>query len=69
MKISARNRLKGKIVEVRKGATTAHVRIDIGNGVIVTSSITNESVDELGLAVGGDAYAVVKASDVMVAVD
>ncbi len=69
MKISARNRLKGVIVEVTKGVTTAHVRIDIGNGAIVTSSITNEAVDELGLAVGGTAYAVVKASDVMVAVD
>lgn len=69
MKISARNRLKGKITEVTKGATTAHVRIDIGNGVVVTSSITNEAVDELELKVGGEAYAVVKASDVMVAVD
>jgi molybdopterin-binding protein len=68
MKISARNRLKGEIVEVTKGATTAHVRIDIG-GSVVTASITNEAVDELGLKVGGDAYAVVKASDVMVAVD
>ena len=69
MKISARNRLKGKVVEITKGATTAHVRIDIGNGSIVTSSITNEAVDELGLAVGPSAYAVIKASDVMVAVD
>ncbi|NLS02010.1 TOBE domain-containing protein [Rhizobium sp. P32RR-XVIII] len=69
MKISARNRLKGRIVEVKKGATTAHVRIDIGGGSIVTASITNESVDELGLAVGREAYAVVKASDVMIAVD
>lgn len=69
MKISARNRLKGKVVEVTKGATTAHVRIDIGNGIVVTSSITNDAVDELGLQVGGEAYAVVKASDVMVAVD
>lgn len=69
MKISARNRLKGEVVSVTKGATTAHVRIDIGNGVVVTSSITNEAVDELGLAVGVAAYAVVKASDVMVAVD
>lgn len=68
MRISARNRLKGTIIEVTKGATTAHVRIDVG-GSIVTASITNEAVDELGLAVGGDAYAVVKASDVMVAVD
>ncbi|MBD9444587.1 MULTISPECIES: TOBE domain-containing protein [unclassified Rhizobium] len=69
MQISARNRLKGKIVEVKKGATTAHVRIDIGGGSIVTASITNEAVDELGLAAGGDAYAVIKASDVMIAVD
>ncbi len=69
MKISARNRLKGKVVEVTKGATTAHVRIDIGQSVVVTASITNEAVDELGLAVGVDAYAVVKASDVMVAID
>ncbi|MFK3779169.1 molybdopterin-binding protein [Agrobacterium sp. NPDC089420] len=69
MKISARNRLKGKITDIVKGATTAHVRIDIGNGIVVTSSITNEAVDELGLEVGASAYAVVKASDVMVAVD
>jgi molybdopterin-binding protein len=69
MKICARNRLKGKVVDVTLGATTAHVRIDIGGGSIVTASITNEAVKELGLAVGSDAYAVVKASDVMVAVD
>jgi len=69
MRISARNRLKGTIVEITKGATTAHVRIDIGGGSVVTASITNEAVAELGLAVGGEAYAVVKASDVMVAVD
>jgi molybdopterin-binding protein len=69
MKISARNRIKGKIVEVRKGATTAHVKIDVGGGQIVTSSITNESVDELGLAAGKAVYAVIKASDVMIGVD
>jgi molybdopterin-binding protein len=68
MKLSARNHLKGKIVEVKKGQTTAHVRIDIG-GAIVTASITNEAVDELKLASGQTAYAVIKASDVMVAVD
>ncbi|MCA0421503.1 MAG: molybdopterin-binding protein [Proteobacteria bacterium] len=68
MKISARNQLKGRIVEITKGATTAHVRIDIG-GAIVTSSITNAAVDDLGLTVGKDAYAVVKASDVMIAID
>jgi molybdopterin-binding protein len=67
VKLSARNQINGKIVEVRRGATTAHVRIDIGNGVIVTSSITNEAVDELGLKAGDNAIAVIKASDVMVA--
>jgi len=69
MRISARNQLKGTITAIEKGATTAHVRIDVGNGSIVTSSITNEAVDELGLEVGAPAYAVIKASDVMVAVD
>ncbi len=68
MKISARNRLKGKIIAINKGATTSHVRIDIGGG-IVTSSITNEAVDELKLSVGQSAYAVIKASDVMVGID
>jgi len=67
MKLSARNQLKGRVVEIRRGATTAHVRIDIGNGVIVTASITNEAVDDLGLSVGDDAIAVIKASDIMVA--
>jgi molybdopterin-binding protein len=68
MKISARNVLKGKIAEVTKGATTAHVKIDVG-GIIVTSSITNAAVDDLKLAIGKDAYAVVKASDVMIGID
>jgi molybdopterin-binding protein len=67
MKLSARNQLHGKVIGVQRGATTGHVRIDIGNGVIITSSITNEAIDELGLAVGDDAVAVIKASDVMVA--
>lgn len=67
MKLSARNQVPGKVVAVQKGQTTAHVRIDIGNGIIITSSITNEAVDDLALAVGDDAIAVIKASDVMVA--
>lgn len=66
MKLSARNQLKGKIVEVTKGATTSHVRVDIGHGVIITSSITNEAVADLGLKKGDDAWAVIKASDVMI---
>jgi len=68
MRVSARNQLKGRIVEVAKGQTTARVRIDIGGGVIVTSSVTNEAVDDLGLEAGMEAYAILKASDVMVAV-
>jgi len=66
MKLSARNQLKGKIVDVTKGATTSHVRIDIGGGVIVLSSITNEAVADLGLKTGDEAWAVIKASDVMI---
>jgi len=68
MKLSARNLLKGTIVDVKKGQTTAHIRIDIG-GPVVTASITNEAVDELKLQKGQQAYAVIKASDVMVAID
>jgi molybdopterin-binding protein len=66
MKLSARNQLKGKIVDVVKGATTSHVRIDIGGGVIVMSSITNEAVADLALKTGDEAWAVIKASDVMI---
>lgn len=68
MKISARNQIKGVITSVTKGQTTAHVQIDV-NGVVVSASITNESVDVLGLKVGQAAYAVIKASDVMIGVD
>jgi molybdopterin-binding protein len=67
-KLSARNQLKGKIVEVKKGATTSHVRIDIGNGIVITSAITNEAVADLNLKTGDEAWAVVKASDVMIGV-
>ena len=66
-KLSARNQLAGKVVEVRKGQTTSHVRIDIGSGVVVTASITNEAVGDLSSAEGDKVIAVIKASDVMVA--
>jgi molybdopterin-binding protein len=69
MKISARNKLQGKIIEVKKGATTAHVRLEIAPGQIITASITNEAVEELGLKPGAKASAVIKASDVMIATD
>jgi molybdopterin-binding protein len=66
MKLSARNQLKGKILEVKKGQTTAHVRIELAGGAVVTASITNEAVDDLALKVGDEATAIIKASDVMV---
>jgi molybdopterin-binding protein len=69
MRLGARNQIKGTVADVKKGATTAHVRVDIGGGVIVTSSITDDAVDELGIKAGGKVIAVVKASDVMIAID
>lgn len=66
MKLSARNQIKGKVVAVEKGHTTGHVRIDVGHGIVITSSITNEAIDDLALAVGDTATAVIKASDVLV---
>lgn len=69
MKISARNVLEGKVVKVTKGATTAHVVLEVAGGAKVTASITNEAVDDLGLKVGDAAKAIVKASDVLVAID
>ncbi len=68
MKISARNVLKGKITDIKKGATTAHVLLDV-DGTTITASITNESVDNLKLVVGQSAYAVIKATDIMVGID
>ena len=69
MKLSARNVLKGRIVQVTKGQTTAHVKLEIAPGIVMTASITNEAVDELKLKSGDAAYAVIKASDVMIARD
>jgi molybdopterin-binding protein len=67
-KLSARNQLKGRVIEVRKGTTTSHVRIDIGNGIVITSAITNDAVADLALKAGDEAWAVIKASDVMIGV-
>jgi molybdopterin-binding protein len=66
-KISARNQLAGRVVGIRKGQTTAHVKVDLGNGlIVVTASITNEAVDDLDLAEGDKVVAIIKASDVMI---
>lgn len=67
MKLSARNQIHGKGCRRPERPDNRHVRIDIGNGVVITSSITNEAVDDLSLAIGDDAIAVIKASDMMVA--
>ena len=69
MKISARNQFKGKVVDIQEGAVNAIVTIDIGGGNLMTADITMGSVNNLGLEVGKEAYAVVKATSVMVAVD
>jgi molybdopterin-binding protein len=69
MKISGRNFIAGKVVDVKNGSTTAHVSVEIAGGAIITASITNESVDDLGLVTGKAVHALIKSSDVMIAVD
>jgi molybdopterin-binding protein len=69
MKLSARNVIKGNVLEVKRGQTTAHVKLDVGGGIVITSSITMAAVDELKLKPGDAAYAVIKASDVIVGID
>ena len=67
--ISARNQFPGTIVKVAKGAVNGHVSIEITDGAKITASITNEAIDDLGLAEGAAAVAIVKATDVLVAVN
>jgi molybdopterin-binding protein len=69
MKISARNMLKGKVKSVKPGAVNTEVVVELSGGEIITSIITKESAEALSLAVGKDVYAVIKASNVMIAVD
>lgn len=69
MKISARNQLKGVVVDIQKGSVNAIVKIDIGGGNVIASTISLESLNELGLAVGKPAYAIIKATSVMVGVE
>jgi molybdopterin-binding protein len=69
MRLSARNILKGKVVALTRGATTTHVKVEIVEGMVVTASITNEAADDLGLMVGLEAAAIIKASDVMIGID
>ncbi|MDD6888381.1 MAG: molybdopterin-binding protein [Candidatus Aphodomorpha sp.] len=69
MKLSARNQFKGTVVGIQEGAVNGIVRIDIGGGNIMSATISMNAIQELGLAVGKPAYAVVKATSVMVGVD
>ena len=67
MKISARNVFKGKVVEVKRGAVAAQVRVDIGGGHVVTSMMTVDAVDDLDLREGAEASVIIKSTEVMVA--
>ena len=69
MKLSARNQFKGKVVDIQEGAVNGIVKIDIGGGNVMSATISMASIRELGLKVGGEAYAVVKATSVMIGVD
>ena len=67
MKISAPNVLKGKVTAIKRGAVAASVKVDIGSGNVITSTITVEAVDDLGLSEGSDVSVVIKASEVLLA--
>lgn len=69
MKLSARNRIKGTVTEVKEGPVSCEVRVDIGGGNTITSSITSTATAELGIAAGKEVYVVIKASNVMLGTD
>jgi len=69
MKLSARNQIKGTVVSVTRGPVTSLVKVDIGGGQHVTSSVTTEAVDEIGIAEGSSVMAVFKASSVLLGVE
>jgi molybdopterin-binding protein len=69
MQISARNQIKGKIIQIKEGAVNAIVVLDIGGGNKISATISMDAVKELGLKAGTDAYAIIKATSVMVGID
>jgi molybdopterin-binding protein len=69
MEISARNALKGKVKKVLPGAVNTEVTLEIAEGLEVVSIITKESAERLNIKEGKEVYAVIKASDVMIATD
>jgi molybdopterin-binding protein len=66
MKISARNQIRGTVVSVTPGAVNGSIKVDIGGGNVVTSSITEEAIADLGLAAGDAVTVMIKASDVLI---
>ena len=68
VRISARNQIRGTVVSIELGAVNGIVQIEVAPGLVISSSITNEAIRDLGLEVGGEAVAVIKASSVMVGV-
>jgi molybdopterin-binding protein len=68
MKLSARNQLEGKVVDVKRGAVAAQVRVDIGGGNLLTSMITVDALDDLGLKAGDEVTVVIKSTEVMLAI-
>jgi len=69
MKLSARNIIKGKVISIKKGPVSTTITLQVAPGIEITSSITSEAAKELKLAKGKPAYAVIKASSVLLAVD
>ena len=69
MKLSARNQLKGKVIDIQEGAVNGIVKIDIGGGNVISSTISMNAIKELNLEVGKEAYAIIKATSVMVGID
>lgn len=66
MKLSARNQLKGKVAGIEKGPVSSKVKIDVGNGMIITSTVTTETIEDLAFSTGDDVVAIIKASDVII---
>ena len=69
MKLSARNQLKGTIIDIQEGAVNGIVKLDIGGGNIISSTISMNAIKELELTVSKEAYAVIKATSVMIGID
>jgi len=68
MKLSARNKLKGKIIAIEEGLITGKVKIDLGNGNEIVSIVSKDAIEELGLKIGDPAFAVIKSTEVLIGI-